>query len=205
MNSIKLFALLIFLLGSVAHANMYRWVDGNGKVHFSDKVPPAVSQKGHTSLGKNGVEAAKVSSSAELKSKQEEEVKKTELVAGMTDAKKAEVEKNIKDKKLLASYQSRDELIAVYKKKISIIDQSLGILNARDESLAAKLAYLDQKYKKAKAELSRSSLSEDIRNAQAKLSGYQKTIAVSRADKEELMDEYRQNLIRFDHLTLASQ
>ena len=73
---------------------MYRWVDANGKVTFSDKVPPAMSQKGHTSLNKNGIESTKVSSAEELKLKQEEEEKKTEILAEMTEAKKAEAEQH---------------------------------------------------------------------------------------------------------------
>ena len=32
---------LVFLLGATAHAEMYRWVDKDGKVHYSDQLPPS--------------------------------------------------------------------------------------------------------------------------------------------------------------------
>lgn len=204
MTSIKLFALLIFLTAGVAEANMYRWVDANGKVTFSDKVPPSMSQKGHTSLGKNGIESAKVSSAEELKLKQEEEEKKTEILAEMTEAKKAEAEQHRKDKQLLATYENREELSSFFMKKLSMIDQSIGILGARDESLTDKLRRLNQKYKQTKSSSSRTNLSMEIQNAQDTLLEYQKAISLNRADKESVMDKYRQTLIRFDNLTKAS-
>ena len=37
----SLLLVLLLLLPSLAPAQMYRWVDGNGKVHYSDQAPPA--------------------------------------------------------------------------------------------------------------------------------------------------------------------
>ncbi len=204
MTSIKLFALLIFLTVSVAEAKMYRWVDANGKVTFSDKVPPSISQKGHTSLNKNGIESEKVSSSEELKLKQEEEEKKTEILAEMTEVKKAEAEQHRRDKQLLATYENREELSRFFMKKLSLIDQSIGILGARDESLTVKLRRLNRKYKQAKGSSDRTNLSIEIQNAKETLLEYQKAISLNRADKKDVMDKYRKTLIRFDHLTKSN-
>jgi len=204
MTSIKLFALLIFLISSVAHASLYRWVDENGKIHFSDKVPPAMAQKGHTSLNKNGIESAKVSSAEELKKKQQDANKKQEVLAEMTEAKKAEAEQKRQDDQLLALYESRQEIIKVFQRKISLIDQSIGILAARDESLAQKLRRLNQKHRQSKSESTRMTLSMQIDNAQESLQEYQKAIEINRADKKVVTNKYRQTLIRFDHLTKSS-
>jgi len=183
---------------------MYRWVDANGKVTFSDKVPPSISQKGHTSLNKNGIESEKVSSSEELKLKQEEEEKKTEILAEMTEVKKAEAEQHRRDKQLLATYENREELSRFFMKKLSLIDQSIGILGARDESLTVKLRRLNRKYKQAKGSSDRTNLSIEIQNAKETLLEYQKAISLNRADKKDVMDKYRKTLIRFDHLTKSN-
>lgn len=204
MTSIKLIALLIFLTGSVAHANLYRWIDENGKVHFSDKVPPAMAQKGHTSLNKNGIESAKISSAEELKQKAEEANKQQEVLAEMTEAKKAEAEQKRKDDQLLATYESREEVISVFKKKISLIDQGIGILSARDESLTQKLTRLNKKRKQTKSESLKITLSMRIENARESLTEYKKAIAINRADKNVVTGKYRQTLIRFDHLAKSS-
>ncbi len=204
MTSIKLIALLIFLTGSVAQASLYRWVDEDGKVHFSDKVPPSMAQKGHTSLSKNGIESEKVSSAEELKKKAEEENKKQEVLAEMSELKKLEAVQKNKDDQLLATYESREEIINAFTNKISLIDRSIGILSARDESITQKLKRLNKKRKQAKSESSKITLSMQIESAQESLSEYAKAIAINRADKEVMTGKYRQTLIRFDHLTKSS-
>lgn len=204
MTSIKLIALLIFLTGSVAQASLYRWVDEDGKVHFSDKVPPAMAQKGHTSLNKNGIESEKVSSAEELKKKAEEENKEQEALAEMSELKKLEAAQKNKDDQLLATYESREEIINAFTNKISLIDRSIGILSARDESITQKLKRLNKKRKQAKSESSKITLSMQIENAQESLSEYTKAIAINRADKKVMTGKYRQTLIRFDHLTKSS-
>ena len=120
MTPIKLFALLLLLCSTVASASLYRWIDDNGKVYFSDKVPPAMSQKRHTSLNRFGITSEKVSSSVELKRLQKEERQKIEILNEMTEAKKAEVGKAKRDKQLLAIYESRDHVISVFKRRVSL-------------------------------------------------------------------------------------
>jgi len=41
----KLLALLILLLTYSSHAEIYTWVDENGKKHFGDKVPPEYQEQ----------------------------------------------------------------------------------------------------------------------------------------------------------------
>lgn len=204
MTSIKLIALLIFLTGSVAQASLYRWVDEEGKVHFSDKVPPAMAQKGHTSLNKNGIESEKVSSALELKQKADEANEKKQLLATATEAEKNEAKQKIKDDQLLATYESKDELMSVFNRKISLLDQSVGIMSARDESLTQKLKRLNKKHQHAKSGTSKMTLAMQIENAQASLREYKKAIANKHADKEAVTGKYRQTLIRFIHLTKSS-
>jgi len=204
MTSIKLFALLIFLTGSVAQADLYRWVDENGKVHFSDKVPPAMAQEGHTSLNKNGVASGTVSSAQELKQLAEKANKKQEVSAEMSEAKKAEIKQAQQDETLLATYESRDAVISVFNKKISMLEQSIGIISARDESLTQKLNYLNKKHKQSTRESSKIELSMQISNAQESLRGYKEAITLKRADKEAMTGTYRQTLTRFDQISKSN-
>ena len=203
MTSVKLFILLIFMTSSLAHAKLYRWVDDSGKVHFSDTIPPAMAQKGHTSLNKNGIESAKVSSAEELKLKQQEKERNADSTE-MSEARQAEAEQQQKDKQLLATYETREEIISTFNNRISLIDQSIGILNARNESLTQKLNRLNKKYKQTKSETSRVTLSMSIEDAKSSSKKYRTAIASNRTDKELITEKYRQTLIRFDHLTKSS-
>ncbi len=205
MTSIKLIALCLLLGSSVAQASMYRWVDEAGKVHFSDKVPPAMAQKGHTSLSKNGLASEQISSAEDLRKKHAEEMEKREAHAEMTEAQALEEAQRKKDEQLMATYTSREEIIAAYNKKLSLIDQSFGILTARDESLTQKVLSLKRQYKSTKDQLTRDNLRMQVTNAQGSLADYRKAAAENRAEREVISSEYRENLIRFDQLAKQSR
>ena len=204
MTSIKLTALILILASASADASLFRWVDENGKVHFSDKVPPSIAQKGHTSLNKNGVESEVVSSAEELK-RQHEEHKQTKVAESeKTASMLAEEEQRKKDEMLLATYASRGDLIRSYTSKISLIDQSVEISTAREENLVRKLKRLNKQFKASKEEVSRMTLSSQIESTEITLNEYRKVIVINEADKEVLSKEYKETLLRFDKLSQLS-
>jgi len=45
----------IFLAGSASAAEVYRWVDENGDVHYSESLPPDFEDKGHDVLNQRGI------------------------------------------------------------------------------------------------------------------------------------------------------
>ena len=205
MTSIKLTALIFILASSAADASLFRWVDESGKVHFSDKIPPSIAQKGHTSLNKHGIESEVVSSSAELKRQQEVHEKKQEIESEKTAAMLAEDEQKKKDDMLLSTYDSRGELMRAFNNKLSLIDQSVEISSAREENLVQKLKRLHRKHKASKDEMNQMTLSLQIDNAESTLADYRAAILLNRTDKKILTKQYKTTLSRFDELTQASE
>ena len=205
MTSIKLTALIFILASTAADASLFRWVDESGKVHFSDKVPPSIAQKGHTSLNKHGVESEVVSSSAELKRQQEVHEKKKDIESEMTAKMVAEKEQKRKDDMLLSTYESRGEVIRAFNSKLSLLDQSVEISSAREENLVEKLKRLNKKHKASKDEMTKMTLSLQIGNAEDTLAEYREAIAVNKIDKKVLTKQYKNTLSRFDELTQASE
>ena len=45
----------IFLAGSASAAEVYRWVDENGEVHYSESLPPNFQDQGHDVLNERGI------------------------------------------------------------------------------------------------------------------------------------------------------
>lgn len=43
-----------------AAAQLYRWIDEQGNVHYTGKIPPSQSQRGHTELSDNGIRVRSV-------------------------------------------------------------------------------------------------------------------------------------------------
>ncbi len=72
-------AVLLFGMG-LAHAGMYRWVDSNGRVHYSDTLPPTYQKSGAAEMNKQGLVIKRTQSEAERRAEAErqEEEKRVE-------------------------------------------------------------------------------------------------------------------------------
>ncbi|MCB1629640.1 MAG: DUF4124 domain-containing protein, partial [Xanthomonadales bacterium] len=46
--------------GSVSAAKLYKWVDENGNVHYSDQVPPSQAKQARSELNEQGVAVKQV-------------------------------------------------------------------------------------------------------------------------------------------------
>lgn len=66
-------ALLLAVLLSMgsAQAGMYRWVDGNGRVHYSDTLPSTYQKSGASEMSKQGVVIKRTQSEAERRAEAE--------------------------------------------------------------------------------------------------------------------------------------
>ncbi|MHB1052227.1 MAG: DUF4124 domain-containing protein [Thiobacillus sp.] len=57
--------LAVLLTAGTAQAGMYRWVDGNGRVHYSDTLPSTYQKSGAAEMSKQGLVIKRTQSEAE--------------------------------------------------------------------------------------------------------------------------------------------
>lgn len=138
------YAIAVFALVAVsalaAAAGMYKWVDEQGVVHYSDQVPPA---KGATVLDKEGRQVKKIEpplSPEQQKAQAEEEERQRALAKAKDDQAR-------KDKALMASYTNEGEIDIAKARSISTIEAQINSAQAysadltrRKQEIAAKKA-----------------------------------------------------------------
>jgi len=129
----KLHKLVVFLLvlcfssSLQAGRTVYKWRDENGQIHYSSILPPEYSDQGHEKLNPQAIVVDRI---AAPKTKEqlvaEEMVRQREL-----ERLAAEEEKNLLDRKLLATFNSEDdilraleELVNFYQAEISLTKQT---------------------------------------------------------------------------------
>lgn len=101
-----------------AEGQLYRWVDDNGVVHYSDSIPPQQIEQGHTTLNREGVRTeviAPAPSAEELKLLAEQERLQQE-------AARRALQERQSNQKLLQSYRSVEDLLLTRDGKIAAID-----------------------------------------------------------------------------------
>lgn len=122
---IKLSLLVLMMAVTPLHAKLYKWVDEDGKVHYSDKMPPDQIRNAHEELSEHGVvketvdrdltDEEKIAQAAELKRQRDLEIQ--EQLAAEQLAK----EKN----KIMMSYSSADQIIRLKEERVSALERNI--------------------------------------------------------------------------------
>jgi hypothetical protein len=72
-------AVALLLSAGAAQAAMYRWVDGNGRVHYSDTLPPNYQTSGAAEMSKQGNIIKRTQSEAERKAEAERQAEQKRI------------------------------------------------------------------------------------------------------------------------------
>lgn len=131
------------LLAGPAVAATYKWVDDQGVVHYTDKIPPEAVTKGATVLDKQGRPVQKIDAAPTP-----EQRKAMEAAAEQKQAVAKEHEARARrDRALLLSYTNEDEIEIAKKRAVATMEaqiQSAQIyttdLKKKQDALAKKKA-----------------------------------------------------------------
>lgn len=165
-NMASKFLLPLVLLAAVlpAQARMYKWVDAQGKVHYTDAPPPESAKQGNAELSKTGNIVRKTESAEE---RQKRLAAEAEAAARQREAE----DQARRDRALLATYTTEAEIdlardraieqrglaIKSAQARVKQIEPGMKDLEAkiRDASKSGKPvpAYLQQQYDAGRAEM----------------------------------------------------
>lgn len=145
-NTIKLTTLVILILATAAHGKLYKWVDEDGKVHYSDKMPPDQIKHAHQELNQHGVVKENVKRALtpeERKAKAEELKKQRELEEQKRlEAERLERERNT----ILKSYSNAGQILHLKNERISALNRNIQMA---EENLVIQHKNLDDMLKRA--------------------------------------------------------
>jgi Domain of unknown function (DUF4124) len=109
---------LVLALPAVADKVMYRWVDENGRVYFSDQVPPDQIQHKRETRDSE----ARVLDVVDKAKSGEEMAELKRLEALRQEQKKIIAQQETLDKTLLTTYRSVDDIMATQKNRLAAVE-----------------------------------------------------------------------------------
>ncbi|MGQ5521774.1 DUF4124 domain-containing protein [Chitinimonas sp. PSY-7] len=192
---LPLLALLICLPASAA---IYKWVDENGKIQYSDKPPHQQTTQGTTKLNSRGMVVDK---SEGLLTPEQKAAKEKEL-AKQREAAQKEMEARRRDKALLNSFTSTSEIDALLARNVEQLQASIqsdkGRIEAAQKRLDTVLARAN------KITTSNKPIPEDLRNSiqerQADLTKLNEDIKQKEANIAQLRQRAEDDKKRFTEL-----
>ena len=126
----------VFLSATYSHAQLYKWVDENGKTQYSDTIPPANTDRARVELRSDGT----VKNSTQRAATAEE--KRLAAIKAVNDAKlKVQLdERERKDKALLMTYTSLADFDRVRDRALATMEGDLKRLAERETALGKIIA-----------------------------------------------------------------
>ena len=133
---------VLLLSATAADAQkLYRWTDKDGKVHYTDQLPPEASKDAREELNKQGL----VVDRTERALTPEEQAARAVEDAKLAEQRRIDEERAKMDAVLVGSYPSEDDLQRSYKERFDLIEQSLESarvsIRSQEKSLADLLAH----------------------------------------------------------------
>ncbi|MCB1582251.1 MAG: DUF4124 domain-containing protein [Marinicella sp.] len=145
-NIFTIAALLILTLSTSAFGKLYKWVDENGKVHYSDKMPPDQIKHEHQELNKNGVVKETVKRAL---TDEERKIKAQELqkLRELEEQKRLEAERRERERNtILKSYSNAGQILHLKNERISALNRNIEMA---EDNLVIQNRNLDDMLKRA--------------------------------------------------------
>ena len=198
----KLFPVLLITAALCAFFNLanagglYKWIDEDGRIRYSDRLPATQAKKKHQQLNTQGMvlnttEAAK--SEAELAAKHKQEAEQ----AALAELNK---EQNKKDQVLLLTFSNEKELGLARDDRIEVLDSVIQLIN---KSLAATQQTLEELQTRAEQNyLSQGrevpgGLAQKIEHFARKMELRNAQLELKMTEKDKINDQYEIDLARY--------
>jgi len=119
---ISAISLGLLLCAATADAGkLYKWVDENGNVTYSDQVPPDQVQHAREELNKDGITVKEVTQA--LSAEEQAAVYRAEEEARLVALSAEEARR--RDKALLDSYAGEGDLTRAYSQRVDLLEQTI--------------------------------------------------------------------------------
>lgn len=143
-----IFIVNIVVVGlSSAYAEVFRWVDDDGSIHYSDSLPPSESQREQNVLNEHGrtIETIPAPKTA---GQIEEEAKLAKIEE---QKRKVQEEAERKDRVLLAMFLTVEDIELVRDERIATVESAIKLTEFRKKKFINKLQALDASEQRFKA------------------------------------------------------
>lgn len=182
-------------LTTSVQARMKCWKNHEGITECGDKVPPEFAQKGHKEIGESGIVREEVE-----RAKTSEELAEEERLAKLEEERlKKEEEKQLKDRILLETFASVEEIEKARDDRIQSVEASIALTGVRREKIQADL---DKRIKSA-ADAEKAGrepnddLLADIESLKRQIKDIDKFVEDKRIEQEQIRTSHAEDIERF--------
>jgi hypothetical protein len=189
-------AAVLLLASGTAQAGMYRWVDGNGHVHYGDTLPPTYQQSGAAEMNKQGQVIRRTQSEAERKAEAERQAEQKRV-------QQEQQRQAQQDRALTSTYTTEAEIDLARDRALEHHHLVIRGAEIRGKAVDANLAELDARI--AKIEKAGRTVSPNLKEQRDQAAKERLELKRTILNNEEAMvqvrEKYEADKLRFRELT----
>ena len=184
-------------------AQLYRWVDDQGNVHYTDSIPAEYQEKGHTVMSPRGTQVLEV---PPMKTPEEIQ-RERELTRLRGEQQRLIEQQKTADQMLLRTFRSVDDLIMAQEGKLAAIDVMIQVTKSSNRRMQDTLNRLNADA----ADFERGGnpvpegLHADIEHTERSLQDGLALILSREQQKQALREQFARELKRFRQLKEIAQ
>jgi hypothetical protein len=186
----------VFAASASDPAQIYKWVDNQGVVHYGDSIPPQYAQDSSTQLNQQGVVVGHIDRPKDAAQEAEERVA-------------AEARQRAQhDQFLLSTYTSVQDISQLRDERLDQLDGQVKATTAYIQSLDARLATLQERAthykplsKDPKAANIPDFLAQDIERTTQENRSQQRALANTRKEEAATRAQFAADIARYSELT----
>jgi chromosome segregation ATPase len=189
----------ILVSGNALGERLYKWVDAEGQVHYSNRLPPEASKQRREIINEQGRTIKVYQAPLTPEEKREEE----RLQA--LEKKRLELaeKRAIHDRSLLATYSNTDDMHVAMQGKLDAVESLIKLTNSRINSLQNRLLELTEEaasYERSGRQLP-DNLQRQISNLRNQIDQNKAFVEDKKLEMEDIRLQSEADIRRFKELT----
>ncbi len=196
---------------SAMSAKLYKWVDEEGNVHYTDIIPPEGIKNKHSRLSADGIALETTekekTKQERLRLKQQAEQKKAQLEKERKEAAEKKRRQEIQrayDQQLLSTYLTENDLISMRDRQIATIEGTITLTQSNLKKLDIQLQKFLKDAEAAKPDSEfRKKLTLKVLQTQEQIKEYTQFISNRRMEQNRIRTKFNSDLARLRQLLAA--
>jgi hypothetical protein len=192
-----IFAVLLSAALTATSAELYKWTDSRGRVHYGDK-PPDDAELGHKVYNQQGVEVGEVARA--LNNAERAESRRREQAAA--EQARLEEERQLRDRVLLETFTTERDLLLARDDRVGAIDAAIALSSKHLGNWQGKLQRVNDHIEQMKTDgqVVPTLLIEERESLERKIAGGEEFTAQKMAERAELSTQFDADIARFREL-----
>jgi YesN/AraC family two-component response regulator len=181
---------------------LYKWVDENGVVHYSDRMPPDLSKSAHQELDEHGIARHEVE-----RAKSDEERMAEQVEQSMQEQqRRAEAEKlarqRMRDQILLQTFTTERDLIITRDDRLNAVESIINLTLNNNKRLVSQIEETQDKISRTvnSGREIPENLAKQLENLNGQYEKNKEYIELKQKERQELDDSFTDDLQRFREL-----